>query len=154
MRAQRRALTVMADPDFDPARSAVVHGADFVPDAAGVSQVEITHYAPEQVEIAVETDAAGYLLLADAYYPGWQARVNGEATPVYRADVMLRAVPVPSGSSTVVFTYAPIWLSGCAAGGPGRLGAADRSDHWLMVHFGKLNCPRAGTISRLVWVQN
>ncbi|MBK8027795.1 MAG: YfhO family protein [Chloroflexi bacterium] len=66
---------------------------------------------------AVETDAPGLLLLADAYYPGWTATVDGQPAPVYRADVMFRAVPVPAGSHEVVFDYRPWWLPGILIGG-------------------------------------
>ena len=50
------------------------------------------------------------LVLADAWYPGWTATVNGEATPVYRANIMFRAVAVPAGENLVVFQFDPqLW---------------------------------------------
>jgi uncharacterized membrane protein YfhO len=61
------------------------------------------------VEIQVRTPEDAYLILTDAYYPGWQAAVNGQAVTIQRADVMFRAVRVPAGESTVVFEYRPRW---------------------------------------------
>ncbi len=44
--------------------------------------------------------------------------MNGEPVPVYRANVMFRAVPVPAGESTVVFTFEPdLWRTALMAGG-------------------------------------
>lgn len=79
------------------------------PDAAAPA-ISFTTYAPTRVELTVQTERPGYLLLADAYYPGWNATVNGETRPVHRADVMFRAVQVDVGENVVVFEYAPSWL--------------------------------------------
>jgi hypothetical protein len=57
------------------------------------------------VELDVTSSAKGLLVLADPYYPGWQATVNGKRQEILHADVAFRGVVVPSGHSTVVFTY-------------------------------------------------
>ncbi|MBE0688850.1 MAG: YfhO family protein, partial [Anaerolineae bacterium] len=67
-------------------------------------------YTPERVVIEVESSQPGYMMLTDAYYPGWRASVNGEESLIYRADVMFRAVAIPAGRSDVVFEYHPDWL--------------------------------------------
>jgi uncharacterized membrane protein YfhO len=43
----------------------------------------------------------GYLLQREAWYPGWRARVDGQDTPVVRADLLFRAVPMPAGDHDV-----------------------------------------------------
>lgn len=111
------ALEWMVLPDFDPAQTAIlsvpgpVESAGETENPGSESQAQVVAYTPERVEIEVQAGAQGYLLLADAYYPGWRAWVNDSETPIYRADIMFRAVPVPSGASTVIFEYAPAWLS-------------------------------------------
>jgi hypothetical protein len=57
------------------------------------------------VEVAVDVDEPGYLVLLDSYDEGWSATVDGEAVTVQRANASFRAVPVPAGRSTVVFRY-------------------------------------------------
>jgi uncharacterized membrane protein YfhO len=47
------------------------------------------------------------LILGDFYYPGWQAQVDGRATPVHRVDYALRGVCVSPGRHRVVFTFDP-----------------------------------------------
>jgi uncharacterized membrane protein YfhO len=49
----------------------------------------------------------GFLLLLDTYFPGWTATVNGEKTPILRADYNFRAVQLPAGKSVVRFVYQP-----------------------------------------------
>jgi uncharacterized membrane protein YfhO len=59
------------------------------------------------VRLLVEADRAGYVVMADAYDPGWRATVDGEATPVLRANVAFRAVAVPAGPHVVEMAYRP-----------------------------------------------
>lgn len=110
------ALQIMRAPDFDPARTVVI-SADVgswrvVPSETIVFQstAAITTYTPERIEIEASAEAEGYLVLSDAYYPGWKASVNGQSQSIYRADVMFRAVQIPAGESTVIFTYEPAWM--------------------------------------------
>ncbi len=107
------ALQMMQSPEFDLTRAVVLNTSEALPPLAApedsAAQASITDYAAERVAVEVQADAPGYLLLTDAFYPGWQATVNDEPAAIYRADVMFRAVAVPAGNSTVVFTYAPFW---------------------------------------------
>ena len=58
--------------------------------------------APAEVDAAAD----GLLVLGDAYYPSWQARVDGTPSEVYVAAGALRAVAVPAGRHSVEFQYA------------------------------------------------
>ncbi len=77
-------------------------------DPALPGEVTITHYAPERTVMQVKSQGEGvYVVLSDAWYPGWVAWV-GETrrfTPVRRANGLFRAVPVPPGENVVTFTY-------------------------------------------------
>ncbi|MEM7030659.1 MAG: interleukin-like EMT inducer domain-containing protein [Chloroflexota bacterium] len=61
---------------------------------ANDSQVQITHsvYRPSQITLFVENDTAGLFAINEADYPGWKAYVNGEETPIFRANGLHRAV--------------------------------------------------------------
>jgi hypothetical protein len=100
------ALAAMADPAFDPG-VAVVLEAD---DAAGVSTPGSLTPSPAALTIPVNLAQAGWVVLADTYYPGWVATVDGHAAPVRHADYAFRAVAVPPGAHTVVFDYRPASL--------------------------------------------
>ena len=86
--------------DFDP----VGEGGPFV---RGNHTVHIRNYQPNRVELEVSGDAAGYLVLADIWYPGWTCTVNGRPAKSYRANYLFRAVVVPSGDVEVVFRFEP-----------------------------------------------
>ncbi len=74
------------------------------------TSAQVTQYGPEQVDITAETPTAGYLLLTDSWYPGWIATVDGQPAPIYRADLIFRAVPIGPGRHAIQFVYRPISL--------------------------------------------
>jgi uncharacterized membrane protein YfhO len=54
------------------------------------------------------TSAPGLLVLAEAWYPGWTARINDSARiAVIPVNGWMRAIPVPAGANRVVFEYQP-----------------------------------------------
>lgn len=65
----------------------------------------ITSYSEQQVEITAT--GPGTLVLADTWYPGWSASIDGEKSPIIRADLLFRAVDVPEGVHTVRFQFDP-----------------------------------------------
>jgi hypothetical protein len=66
----------------------------------------VTSYAPERITVEVDADGQGvYLILADAWYPGWSAEIDGETGEIRRANGLFRAIPVPSGAHQVIFSY-------------------------------------------------
>jgi hypothetical protein len=60
-----------------------------------------------RVDIAVQARRPGYLILADSFYPGWQATVDGAEAPILAANLAFRAVRVPAGEHRVSFRYRP-----------------------------------------------
>ena len=80
-------------------------------------QVTIVEYDDTRVVLQVESSAPAYLILRDAFYPGWTASVNGESTPILRANVMFRGLQAPAGGSRVVFAFEPhLWRVALAGG--------------------------------------
>lgn len=119
----RVALELMSSPGWEPqAQTFLSEGpalAATVPPGA-TEETRIVVYDERRVVVEVKAAAPAYLLLADTYYPGWTARVDGTAQPIYRADVMFRAVRVEPGDHRVEFLYEPdsfrvgIMVSGAA----------------------------------------
>jgi hypothetical protein len=60
--------------------------------------------------LTVERSSPGYLVINDAHYPGWKARVNGKEQPLYRANYAFSAVELGSGPSDVEIYYDPLSL--------------------------------------------
>jgi hypothetical protein len=75
--------------------------------------VRATRYTPNAVDIEVQSTSPGWLVLTDAWYPGWQATVNGTSAPVLIADYAYRAVSVPAGTHMVSMQFRPAtWVWG------------------------------------------
>ncbi len=96
----------MADPTTliyleEPVDPALLAGTG----ASGTAR--IVSEEPTHLEIAVAADRPSLLFVADPYYPGWQATVDGRPTPLLRADYIFRAVAVPAGSHLVALTFEP-----------------------------------------------
>ena len=70
-------------------------------------KLQIISYEPERVEMEVELAAPGFMVLTDAYYPGWRAWVDGVDTEILRADWLFRAIYLPAGKHNIEFKYAP-----------------------------------------------
>ena len=59
------------------------------------------------MELEVDAQSRGLLVLSENYYPGWRATIDGQSAPIYRVDSGLRGLVVPRGHSRVVLRYAP-----------------------------------------------
>ena len=89
----------------DAPESAVLTDAGAANGNAGAVRVAVTNENDTTVAVSVDAPEKGYLLLADTYYPGWIATVDGRPTPIYRADISLRSIQVPQGHHDVVFSF-------------------------------------------------
>lgn len=110
------ALAAMKDATFDPAKIVVLNGTPVpakLDDASGApGKASIVQYEPERVVVETNNTSAGWLVLTDAWYPGWRAQVDGQPVDLMRADVLFRAAPVPAGRHRVEFIYNPtsFWI--------------------------------------------
>jgi hypothetical protein len=128
--SESEALQIMAAEAFDPGERVVLmggseqHTGSVDPAPAGAplrvqdEHVRVIEYSPTRVTLEVEAAHDGYLVLTDAWYPGWTARIttqpdaaNGRdfTTSVRQADLLFRAVPVSRGRWRVTLSYTP-WV--------------------------------------------
>jgi len=59
------------------------------------------------IRLQVQTTAPAMVILADTYYPGWYASLNGIQVPIYPVNINARGITIPSGSHTLTFSYEP-----------------------------------------------
>ena len=78
--------------------------------SGGAGDVAISRYEPTEVELTTRASGRRLLVLADAWYPGWEVYVDGRQSAIVRAYYALRAVPVPGGQHVVRFSYEPASL--------------------------------------------
>ena len=85
------------------------------------SSVVVREATDNRLVIDATTGSAGYLVIADTWYPGWKASVGGREAPILRANVVMRAIALPKGSSRVELRFEPevfrvgAWVSGVVA---------------------------------------
>lgn len=97
------AQAALAAPDFDPAAVVILEAG--MGEAA--SQANSLTPSINAITIPVALAQAGWVVLADTYYPGWTVTVDGQPAALLPANVAFRAVAVPAGAHTVVFDYRP-----------------------------------------------
>ena len=87
------------------------------PASPQLREAQISRYTANDVFVDVNLSDRGWLVLTDAYFPGWKAFIRPfgadesaeEETPIYRANSAFRAVYLPSdGQWTVRFVYSPM----------------------------------------------
>lgn len=61
----------------------------------------------DSLRIEAEADGDGTLVIADAWWPGWDATLDGSSAPVFPADVLVRAVRWPAGRHVLEMRYRP-----------------------------------------------
>ena len=101
------AVDVLLDPTFDLAREAVLPRGEPRPSSGASGRAQVTRFGCSALTLDVEAGSPGLLVLVDAHDPGWRARVDGVPTPVERANVGFRGVPVAAGRHTVELRYLP-----------------------------------------------
>ena len=102
-------------PSVDEVDDLASHGAPghVAPSNVVLARQVVTHEDSRQLVIEAEAPEDGFLLLADTYYPGWTAQVDGNPTPIYRANLSVRGIQLPKGRHEVRFTFdAPGFLRG------------------------------------------
>ncbi len=99
--------------DFDPRRTVILPELPApttcaVPaQSTATSSAVIKSYRNTEITIEVTSSGCGYLVLNDVWQRWWSAEVNGETEAVLKANVLFRAIAIPAGRSTVVFSFEP-----------------------------------------------
>jgi hypothetical protein len=100
--------------DFDPSQTAFIDkifggelkGFTFNPDS--LAGIKLTDYRANQLTYRYNAGTPQLAVFSDIYYPkGWNAYVDGELKPHFRANFVLRAMVLPEGDHELVFKFEP-----------------------------------------------
>jgi len=109
--SQDEIIKIWADPNFAASQILLLEpGKQKIENNPALMMshpAKVVKYENEKVVIEAEAGQASWLLLLDAYYPGWKAEVDGERVEILRADGFFRAVKIPAGRHIVSFSYFP-----------------------------------------------
>ena len=77
-----------------------------VPVADSTASIRMTEYRVNMQRYEYSASSEGVAVFSEIYFPdGWTAYIDGEETPYFRADYVLRAMKLPAGTHTVEFRF-------------------------------------------------
>ena len=102
------ALEALTTPSFNP-REAVflpknLEQAITVRDSTD-AKVLSARVSNHRIEADVEATEASLVVLAQSFYHSWRAYVDGEAVPLWRANVAFQVLQIPAGRHTIEVVY-------------------------------------------------
>ncbi len=102
-------LKTLAKGPWDPGRTVILESypkaapPEPTEKPAGTSRVRSKR--PGFYELEAECDAPAFLVLSEAYYPGWSATVDGQDAEILPANHMIQTIGMPKGKHVVRFEY-------------------------------------------------
>jgi hypothetical protein len=117
-RDSERTFHRLLESAFDPMQEVVLDQfVQITPKGRFEGIAKIVSYENQAVTIHASLIDSGILVLADSYYPGWKAYVDGRETRILKANHFFRAVALAEGEHVVEFKYDPLsfkigaWIS-------------------------------------------
>lgn len=104
------AWALLNDPRYQPRESIILHAppSQALPTEPPASaQAFVTSFAPEHVQVTIDTPTNAILSLAMVDYPGWVAALDDTSISIRRAYGALMAFEIPAGQHILTLTYRP-----------------------------------------------
>jgi hypothetical protein len=104
-------LPFMQGAHFDPRTTVVLEQAgstrliSHTTAASSAPVCAVLHYESDKVLLRASTQKAGYLVLSEVDYPGWQAIVDGKEVPIRRGNFLFRVIPLDAGEHEVELQF-------------------------------------------------
>ena len=110
--------SLMLRDEFDPRGEILIEGAAIPPtsgsplSATGATVVPVKYDRddPDERVFEITADGDGWFILADAWFAGWSAFVDGQQVQLVRANGVCQVVFLHKGAHTVRFLYSPTSL--------------------------------------------
>ncbi|MGB0580907.1 MAG: hypothetical protein ACPGVU_14490 [Limisphaerales bacterium] len=74
-------------------------------------KIPITHFENNRIEVSFTNQHHGYLVLNEAWFPGWTATRGAETIPASPVNAWMRGFLVPPGNEPVVIEFRPRHLA-------------------------------------------
>jgi hypothetical protein len=81
--------------------------AKYTPGSGQPGSVTVTEYMPGHIALDVDAARPSLLVVAESYYPGWRATIDGQPAAILRANYLSQGLVTPQGEHTVEFSYEP-----------------------------------------------
>jgi hypothetical protein len=100
-------LAMLVDPAFDFRRDVLVPTGTPPGPPASTGIARLVDARPDHLTLEVDAPSGGYLVVLEAYDPGWRATIDGGPATIVAADVLFRGILAPPGMHRVEMTYRP-----------------------------------------------
>lgn len=98
---------IMRDKNFNPKETVALSRDLNLKLVTGKGSAKILEYSPNTIKVKTNTSSEEILILTDQYEDGWRVKIDNTESIISPANLIFRAVKVPSGEHEVTFTYAP-----------------------------------------------
>ncbi|MDL2256390.1 YfhO family protein [Parabacteroides sp. OttesenSCG-928-K15] len=80
----------------------------FTPQQDTTATIKLNSYRPNRLSYTSDAATEQLALFSEIYYqPGWEATIDGNPAPHFRADWTLRAMRIPAGKHEIEFVFHP-----------------------------------------------
>ncbi len=106
--SEANALTTIFSDQFDSSRLVcllddarnAVHAS-----GGGGSEILFPQFSAHAIHFKTQSATPAMVVIAQTYFPNWRARVDGNETPLWRANYAFQALEVPAGAHEVDVIY-------------------------------------------------
>jgi hypothetical protein len=100
--------------DFNPSREAIIDMrfentlAGLTPVSDSTGQIILTEYRANYLKYNAKSSSEQLAVFSEIFYDkGWQAYIDGNPVPHFRANYILRAMRIPAGEHTIEYKFHP-----------------------------------------------
>jgi hypothetical protein len=105
-------LARLGDPAVAASETALLENEEGTGATAAAGEARIVRSSDTEVVVSVDAEAAGTLVLLDAWSSDWRVRVDEQVVPIRHANWLARAVAIPAGRHEAVFSFVPLGFYG------------------------------------------
>ncbi|MDL2221574.1 YfhO family protein [Parabacteroides sp. OttesenSCG-928-N08] len=105
---------IAAIKEIDPLTTAVIDKrfadqvAGFSAQPDSMARITLEKYRPNKLTYSYQSAKEQIAIFSEIYYyPGWEAYIDGQPVPHFRADWTLRGMRIPAGQHEIVFEFRP-----------------------------------------------
>lgn len=109
IKASADTLPALLSPDFKPAETVYLESGKALNGSVAqpTEQPRLVAQTANKLEYEADLAGEGYLVVSQAYYPGWQAKVDGTSAIYEKADYTFGAVFLPAGKHHLTLEFSP-----------------------------------------------
>ncbi len=108
LRGVREVEQNLRNPAWITSFDAIVDSGKILPQTNSTKDsITAQTYTDTKKSFSYTADADAYFLLSTYFYPGWEARLDGEKIPIYNGNISSMAVFAPKGNHALEFTFVP-----------------------------------------------